>query len=187
MKKTPCGAGGFVSTPGRTRIPNLLIRSQTLYPIELRAHVWRRACEHGPSRWDGSRGRVARGHPRGSREVARGNSGVLAWGGGSTSWGKHCASRDIPLMRGILHPAAPGGVLRPANERVIALLKEANPVPDLDRLPETQHRWPAVDGRIGADDDSRSSIESKNDLADSCCDPRRHSAVLRRLRRRLRT
>ena len=29
---------GFLSTPGRTRIPNLLIRSQTLYPIELRAH-----------------------------------------------------------------------------------------------------------------------------------------------------
>ena len=28
---------GFSSTPGGTRIPNLLIRSQTLYPIELRA------------------------------------------------------------------------------------------------------------------------------------------------------
>ncbi len=71
------------------------------------------------------------------------------------------------LMRGILHPAAPGGVLRPAAERVIALFKEANPVPDLDCLPETQHRWPAVDGRIGADDDIRSSIKSKNDLANN--------------------
>ena len=26
------------STPGRIRTPNLLVRSQTLYPIELRAH-----------------------------------------------------------------------------------------------------------------------------------------------------
>ena len=26
--------------PGRTRIPNLLIRSQTLYPIELRALIF---------------------------------------------------------------------------------------------------------------------------------------------------
>jgi hypothetical protein len=27
--------------PGETRTPNLLIRSQTLYPIELRAQSWR--------------------------------------------------------------------------------------------------------------------------------------------------
>jgi hypothetical protein len=27
--------------PGRTRIPNLLIRSQVLYPIELQAHSFR--------------------------------------------------------------------------------------------------------------------------------------------------
>jgi hypothetical protein len=27
--------------PGETRTPNLLIRSQTLYPIELRAQNWR--------------------------------------------------------------------------------------------------------------------------------------------------
>ena len=33
----PCGTRGFGSTPGGTRTPNLLIRSQTLYPIELRA------------------------------------------------------------------------------------------------------------------------------------------------------
>tara|TARA_Y100000590_G_scaffold76356_1_gene84489 strand:- start:32 stop:271 length:240 start_codon:yes stop_codon:yes gene_type:complete len=26
------------STPGRIRTPNLLVRSQTLYPVELRAH-----------------------------------------------------------------------------------------------------------------------------------------------------
>jgi hypothetical protein len=26
--------------PGETRTPNLLIRSQTLYPIELRAHLY---------------------------------------------------------------------------------------------------------------------------------------------------
>ena len=29
----------FSSAPGRSRTPSLLIRSQTLYPIELRAHV----------------------------------------------------------------------------------------------------------------------------------------------------
>ena len=28
-----------MSTPGRTRTLNLLVRSQTLYPIELRAHI----------------------------------------------------------------------------------------------------------------------------------------------------
>ena len=28
----------FISTPGRNRTLNLLIRSQTLYPIELRVH-----------------------------------------------------------------------------------------------------------------------------------------------------
>ena len=36
---TPAIAGVSYCTPGRTRIPNLLIRSQTLYPIELRALV----------------------------------------------------------------------------------------------------------------------------------------------------
>ncbi len=38
-KKNPCGTqrrGGFYA-PGETRTPNLLIRSQMLYPIELRA------------------------------------------------------------------------------------------------------------------------------------------------------
>ena len=33
----PLHRNGISSTPGGTRIPNLLIRSQTLYPIELRA------------------------------------------------------------------------------------------------------------------------------------------------------
>ncbi len=33
--------GGLKCTPGRTRIPNLLVRSQTLYPIELRAHAFK--------------------------------------------------------------------------------------------------------------------------------------------------
>ena len=28
----------FAGAPGKIRTPNLLIRSQTLYPIELRAH-----------------------------------------------------------------------------------------------------------------------------------------------------
>ena len=28
----------FWCTPGRIRTPNLLVRSQTLYPVELRAH-----------------------------------------------------------------------------------------------------------------------------------------------------
>jgi hypothetical protein len=32
-----CDQGASISTPGGTRTPNLLIRSQTLYPIELRA------------------------------------------------------------------------------------------------------------------------------------------------------
>jgi hypothetical protein len=31
--------GGNESAPGVTRTPDLLIRSQTLYPTELRAHV----------------------------------------------------------------------------------------------------------------------------------------------------
>ncbi|GEM_PF-4978543 len=30
------------STPGKIRTPNLLIRSQTLYPVELRAHIFER-------------------------------------------------------------------------------------------------------------------------------------------------
>jgi hypothetical protein len=37
MTETPAIAGVSRSTPGGTRTPNLLIRSQTLYPIELRA------------------------------------------------------------------------------------------------------------------------------------------------------
>ena len=37
IKKAP-KKGAFQSTPGRARTPNLLVRSQTLYPIELRAH-----------------------------------------------------------------------------------------------------------------------------------------------------
>src|SRR3954471_17731489 len=32
-----------LNAPGETRTPNLLIRSQMLYPIELRAHLWLRA------------------------------------------------------------------------------------------------------------------------------------------------
>ncbi len=35
--RNPRNDGGLSSTPGGTRTPNLLIRSQTLYPIELRA------------------------------------------------------------------------------------------------------------------------------------------------------
>jgi hypothetical protein len=31
-----------LNAPGETRTPNLLIRSQMLYPIELRAHLWLR-------------------------------------------------------------------------------------------------------------------------------------------------
>lgn len=39
--------GFFFSAPGETRTPNLLIRSQMLYPIELRALLLRIAnCEH---------------------------------------------------------------------------------------------------------------------------------------------
>ena len=40
MKKPPLcnGATATVSTPVGIRTPNLLIRSQTLYPVELRAH-----------------------------------------------------------------------------------------------------------------------------------------------------
>ena len=33
-------AGFSLSTPERTRTPNLLVRSQTLYPIELQAHIY---------------------------------------------------------------------------------------------------------------------------------------------------
>ena len=32
--------GFLYSTPERTRTPNLLVRSQTLYPIELQAHIF---------------------------------------------------------------------------------------------------------------------------------------------------
>src|SRR5699024_1064602 len=35
----------FISAPERSRTPNLLIRSQALYPIELRAHLWCRGPE----------------------------------------------------------------------------------------------------------------------------------------------
>ena len=38
-RRNPRSRRGFSSTPGGTRTPNLLIRSQTLYPIELRAPV----------------------------------------------------------------------------------------------------------------------------------------------------
>ena len=37
-RRNPRLSRGFGGTPGETRTPNLLIRSQTLYPIELRAH-----------------------------------------------------------------------------------------------------------------------------------------------------
>ena len=37
--------GFSLGAPGRGRIHNLLIRSQTLYPVELRAHV-RRHCDY---------------------------------------------------------------------------------------------------------------------------------------------
>ena len=42
------GAGLFFSyAPGETRTPNLLIRSQMLYPIELRAHNELRTADCG--------------------------------------------------------------------------------------------------------------------------------------------
>ena len=52
---------GGNGAPGRIRTPNLLIRSQTLYPIELRAHIratlYRRAAVErlhvaGPASFD---------------------------------------------------------------------------------------------------------------------------------------
>ena len=39
VPKNPPKAGFSLSTPERTRTPNLLVRSQTLYPIELQAHI----------------------------------------------------------------------------------------------------------------------------------------------------
>ncbi len=43
IDETPAYAGVSGGTPGGTRTPNLLIRSQTLYPIELRAPASRRS------------------------------------------------------------------------------------------------------------------------------------------------
>jgi hypothetical protein len=37
--RAPQGGGPESGAPGESRTPNLLIRSQTLYPIELRVHV----------------------------------------------------------------------------------------------------------------------------------------------------
>ena len=34
------GTYPYICTPGGTRTPNLLVRSQTLYPIELRGHIF---------------------------------------------------------------------------------------------------------------------------------------------------
>ena len=38
QKKTSQMGGSFIGAPGGTRTHNLLIRSQMLYPIKLRAH-----------------------------------------------------------------------------------------------------------------------------------------------------
>ena len=48
QERPPQHAGVF-GTPGETRTPNLLIRSQTLYPIELRVHVVGSDCGHNGS------------------------------------------------------------------------------------------------------------------------------------------
>jgi hypothetical protein len=43
LKKTTPRSDEALNTPGRARTPNLLIRSQVLYPIELPVHageVW---------------------------------------------------------------------------------------------------------------------------------------------------
>ncbi len=47
----PCYYNEFSSAPGATRTPNLLIRSQTLYPIELRARMpnYRRGFRRRPA------------------------------------------------------------------------------------------------------------------------------------------
>ncbi len=44
----PLRRKGFSGTPGGTRIPNLLIRSQTLYPIELRALATDKVIRRAP-------------------------------------------------------------------------------------------------------------------------------------------
>ena len=40
IEKPAINSGFLLSTPERTRTPNLLVRSQTLYPIELQAHIY---------------------------------------------------------------------------------------------------------------------------------------------------
>ena len=58
--RNPRHDGGFDGTPGGTRTPNLLIRSQTLYPIELRAPASRRSGVRGVRVVGAHDGRVRR-------------------------------------------------------------------------------------------------------------------------------
>jgi hypothetical protein len=39
LSKKPLLSGFFIGTPGEIRTPDPLVRSQVLYPAELRAHV----------------------------------------------------------------------------------------------------------------------------------------------------
>ena len=79
--ETRCSATVFDSTPGGTRTPNLLIRSQTLCPIELRAHT----------QPDGDRVR----DPQGTRLADRRKAGTVS------------AARHLARGPGAIRPWAP--------------------------------------------------------------------------------
>ena len=40
MLKATINSGFFIGTPGEIRTPDPLVRSQVLYPAELRAHIF---------------------------------------------------------------------------------------------------------------------------------------------------
>ena len=59
----------FSSAPGRSRTPSLLIRSQTLYPIELRAHVrLPTPFARGSGLWQGGQGDPTEAYRRTPKE-----------------------------------------------------------------------------------------------------------------------
>ena len=101
-----------VSALGGTRTPNLLIRSQMLYPIELRALVERRgSLEHLD--------RVAKGVPEaGSFASSAMQSPSRIWDGRrGAEW--H-AGRLATVKRGVLRDAPPRGMTMTQNSETLA-------------------------------------------------------------------
>ena len=57
MPRNRWGCGGFCDVPGGIRTPGLLVRSQTLYPAELQAHVVGLRRPRAQHVWARARGR----------------------------------------------------------------------------------------------------------------------------------